>query len=106
MILAAFNFRDLLHPLVLFGFLGQFVFMARFVVQWYESERRQRSVMPVSFWYISLVGGAILFVYAVLREDIVFMAGQALGMVIYIRNIMLIQLRLARIRTRSSGSAA
>lgn len=106
MILAALNFRDLLNPLVLFGFLGQFVFMLRFMVQWYESERRQRSVMPVSFWYISLVGGAILFVYALLREDIVFMAGQALGMVIYIRNIMLIQLRLARIRTRSSGSAA
>lgn len=106
MILAALNFNDLLNPLVLFGFLGQFVFMLRFLVQWYESERRRRSVMPVSFWYISLVGGSILFVYALLREDIVFMAGQALGMLIYVRNIMLIQLRLARIRTRSSSSVA
>ncbi len=89
---------ELRHPLVLFGFAGQFVFMLRFLVQWLVSERRGRSMVPVAFWYLSCAGGLMLLIYAVLREDLVFMTGQSLGLVIYLRNLALIHSRRRRLR--------
>lgn len=98
--LATFSWRDFIQPLALFGFAAQFVFMMRFLIQWFVSERRGRSYVPVIFWWISLLGGVMLFVYAYLREDLVIMAGQLLGSVIYARNLMLIYRRQARMRDR------
>jgi lipid-A-disaccharide synthase-like uncharacterized protein len=72
------------------GFLGQFVFSMRFIVQWLASEKRRESVIPIAFWYISLIGSALLFTYATYRRDPVFMVGQGFGAVVYIRNLMLI----------------
>jgi lipid-A-disaccharide synthase-like uncharacterized protein len=66
------------------------MFMMRFVVQWVASERARRSVMPVAFWFFSVAGGALLFVYAIHRQDPVFIAGQGAGLFIYLRNISLI----------------
>ncbi|QQR68460.1 MAG: lipid-A-disaccharide synthase N-terminal domain-containing protein [Alphaproteobacteria bacterium] len=81
------------------GFLGQALFMMRFVVQWIASERARRSVIPHVFWYFSLGGGAVLLAYAIHRQDPVFIAGQGLGLVIYMRNLAL--LRRARIDSAS-----
>ena len=39
------------------GFLGQALFTARFLVQWMASERKRDSVVPVAFWWLSLLGG-------------------------------------------------
>ncbi|WP_134725004.1 lipid-A-disaccharide synthase N-terminal domain-containing protein [Paracoccus luteus] len=75
---------------VLFGFMAQGLFMMRFLVQWIASERAKRSVVPVAFWYFSLAGGLTLLAYAIHRRDPVFMVGQALGTVIYLRNLWLI----------------
>ncbi len=75
------------------GFAGQIVFSLRFLVQWIASERRRESVIPIAFWYISLVGTTLLFAYATYRKDPVFMLGQAFGFVVYIRNLMLINRR-------------
>ncbi len=72
------------------GFLGQACFSARFLVQWIASERRRQSVVPVYFWYFSVVGGLILLAYAIHRMDPVFILGQAAGLVIYARNLYLI----------------
>ena len=72
------------------GFLGQSLFSARFIVQWVVSEKRRRSVTPVAFWYFSLAGGVILLAYAIHRQDKVFMVGQAAGLLVYVRNLMLI----------------
>jgi lipid-A-disaccharide synthase-like uncharacterized protein len=72
------------------GLFGQMLFSARFIIQWIASERVRRSVIPVAFWYFSLAGGLTLLAYAVHRRDPVFMLGQALGLVIYLRNIWLI----------------
>ena len=72
------------------GFLGQTMFFGRFLVQWIVAERRRESVVPVSFWYLSIAGGLILLAYALHRHDPVFIAGQALGSVVYVRNLMLI----------------
>ncbi len=72
------------------GFIGQLLFTSRFVVQWIASERAQRSVVPLAFWWFSLAGGATLLAYALWRRDPVFALGQASGLVIYTRNLMLI----------------
>jgi lipid-A-disaccharide synthase-like uncharacterized protein len=73
------------------GFLAQLMFSMRFVVQWIASERARRSIVPETFWYFSLVGGAMLFAYAIYRFDPVFMLGQGMGLIIYGRNIYFIR---------------
>jgi lipid-A-disaccharide synthase-like uncharacterized protein len=62
----------------------------RFVVQWIASERARQSVMPVAFWFFSIGGGVLLLIYALYRRDPVFIAGQAFGLVVYIRNLYFI----------------
>ena len=73
------------------GLLGQALFSLRFVVQWISSEREQRSVIPVAFWYLSIAGSLTLFAYAAHRRDLVFMVGQGAGIVIYARNLALLR---------------
>ena len=80
------------------GFAGQLLFSARFIVQWVLSERKGRSYIPMAFWYFSIAGGMTLFAYAIHRQDPVFIAGQAFGLIIYLRNLTLI----ARERTKAS----
>lgn len=75
---------------VIVGFIGQFTFGARFLIQWICSEYRQESHIPVAFWYLSIVGGLILLMYAVSRRDPVFIMGQSMGVIIYARNLRLI----------------
>ena len=72
------------------GFVAQFAFTMRFLVQWVASEKAGRSVVPVAFWFFSIGGGLLLLIYAIKRQDPVFIAGQALGLFIYARNLMLI----------------
>lgn len=72
------------------GFLGQGLFFCRWVIQWIASERKAESQVPISFWYMSLIGGLITLTYAIYREDPVFIAGQSIGSIVYIRNLMLI----------------
>ena len=76
---------------VFIGLSGQVVFFLRFFVQWIASERKGDTVIPVTFWYLSILGGAILFIYAVHIGDLVFIAGQGMGLLIYIRNLFLIR---------------
>ena len=89
---------------VAFGLLGQVIFMGRMVLQWLVSEREKRSVVPPTFWFMSLVGSAMLLIYFVWRWDIVGMLGQGLGSAIYVRNIMLIR-RHARITNGEAAAA-
>jgi len=86
-----------LTPWTAVGFVGQAFFGSRFLVQWIASERRKQSHFPIVFWYISLIGAAILTTYAVARGDIVFTLGQGLPIVIYVRNLMLIKRHRARL---------
>ncbi len=77
------------------GFAAQGIFASRFIIQWIASEREKRSVIPMAFWYLSFFGGLLLTVYAVFRKDPVFILGQASGLFVYTRNIIL-RLREAR----------
>jgi len=76
---------------VLVGFIGQALFGSRFLLQWLASEQARRSVIPTAFWYLSLAGSSILLAYAIHRDDPVFIAGQAGGLAIYLRNLHLIK---------------
>lgn len=73
------------------GFGGQALFFMRFFLQWLQSEKQQKSVIPVSFWYFSLAGSSLLLVYAIVRHDVVFIVGQSTGFFIYLRNIYFIR---------------
>ena len=82
------------------GFAGQLMFTSRFLVQWLASERVGRSIVPVAFWWFSLAGGATLLAYALWRRDPVFAIGQASGLFIFTRNLVLIE------RNRKGGNPA
>jgi len=72
------------------GFVAQGLFSLRFLIQWVASERQKRSVVPVGFWYLSLLGSALLLIYAIYRRDPVFILGQSAGLFIYARNLFFI----------------
>ncbi len=73
-----------------FGVLAQVVFGARFIVQWITSERAGRSVIPLSFWFLSIAGGLMTLVYGFVRREPVIIIGQGLSTAIYLRNLALI----------------
>ena len=83
------------------GFLGQALFTARFVMQWVVSEKKCDSVVPVAFWWLSLLGGTALLAYAIFRRDPVIITGQGMGLFVYTRNLMLVG--KARARRAQSG---
>ena len=76
---------------VIIGFIGQFMFTMRFMVQWIASEKVQKSVIPTSFWIFSILGGSIVLAYAIHKEDPVFIVGQAAGLLIYFRNLYFVK---------------
>ena len=75
---------------LLLGYGGQLVLGSRFYVQWIASEKRRRSVMPVVFWWLSLVGGLMTLAYAIYRMDGPFIMANLGGPPIYARNLFLI----------------
>jgi lipid-A-disaccharide synthase-like uncharacterized protein len=83
-----------------FGILAQLFFTARFLVQWISSERAGKSVIPMAFWFFSMGGGLMTLVYGVVKREPIIIIGQALSIVIYVRNIMLI------VKERSARRAA
>ena len=86
--------------LVLFGYIGQLMFTMRFLVQWIATERARKSVFPVAFWFFSIGGGVLLFVYALMKKDPVFILGQGFGVFIYARDLYFVY------RERRAGQVA
>lgn len=75
---------------LIFGLAGQGLFAARFVIQWIKSEKAKKSIMPIHFWYFSIIGGFVTFIYALHLGDPVFIIGQFFGLFVYARNLYLI----------------
>ena len=73
------------------GLLGQVLFMMRFIVQWIHSERHQKSLIPISFWYFSLLGSVIVLAYGIHKTELVIIVGQLPGTLVYVRNLILIK---------------
>ena len=76
---------------IILGLAGQLMFSAKFLVQWIMSEKRKKSVVPISFWFLSVFGSFLLLIYAIYRKDIVFTLGQLFGFIVYIRNLLIIK---------------
>lgn len=85
---ATHSIKDLIWLTV--GFSGQLLFAMRFVVQWICSEKQRKSVIPLAFWYFSIIGSAILLLYAIYKKDLVFISGQLFGFIVYGRNLYFI----------------
>lgn len=85
-----------------FGLLGNLAFFSRFLVQWVQSERAGRSLVPLSFWYLSLAGSLVLLVYAIHRRDPIFTLAYLPNTVVYVRNLVLIR----RCETKDPDRAA
>ena len=76
---------------IILGLAGQLMFSARFLVQWIASEKRKKSVVPISFWFLSLFGSFLLLIYEIYKKDIFFTLGQLFGFIVYIRNLLIIK---------------
>jgi lipid-A-disaccharide synthase-like uncharacterized protein len=76
---------------LLVGFLAQACFFLRFLIQWIASEKRKQSVIPMSFWYFSILGAVGLLSYSIYRKDPVFIAGQSMSLFVYLRNIIFLR---------------
>ena len=72
------------------GYAGNAAFATRFIIQWIVSERAGKSIIPVQFWYMSIVGSVILAVYAFHTGDLVVIFAFAPNSLVYIRNLMLL----------------
>lgn len=93
------------RPMAIVGLIGQACFFSRFLVQWIVSERQGKSTVPVLFWYLSIVGGSLVLVYAVWLKEPVFTLGQSVGLIVYVRNLWLIRKEKRRLKVNgSSGS--
>ena len=72
------------------GVLGQGIFGVRFLIQWLRSEQVGHSVIPIAFWYCSLIGGVITVTYTLHLQAWPLLMGQAMPIPIYLRNIYMI----------------
>lgn len=90
----------------LVGLGGQLMFFGRMLVQWVTAERSGQVVVPASFWWMSMIGGIMLFVYFVWRQEMIGALGQSTGIVIYARNLRLIGKQNRRRATAERRAAA
>lgn len=75
---------------IVIGLAGQLFFTLRFLIQWISSERKRESVVPILFWYFSIIGSLLLLMYSIHRRDPVFILGQSFGSIVYFRNLYFI----------------
>jgi lipid-A-disaccharide synthase-like uncharacterized protein len=75
---------------VVVGTFGQLTFFSRWVVQLIYSEKNKSSIIPVGFWWLSLFGGLITFIYAKHINSFPFMLAQGVGILVYSRNLYLV----------------
>jgi lipid-A-disaccharide synthase-like uncharacterized protein len=86
------------HIWALVGGGGTALFASRFIVQWFQSEREGRSVIPVAFWYCSIGGGIVTLAYTLHLKSVPLSIGQASGLIVYARNLYLIFRERAALR--------
>ncbi|MBT5552030.1 MAG: lipid A biosynthesis protein [Nitrospina sp.] len=89
---------------LIIGFVGQALFGARFIIQWIVSEKKGESTIPLAFWYCSIGGAMVLLTYAIHRQDPVFIVGQSLGSIIYVRNLVLIDRKRKALASEGMGN--
>jgi lipid-A-disaccharide synthase-like uncharacterized protein len=81
--------KDISVALMIWGLAGQVVFTFRFILQWFYSEKKKQSTLPIEFWIFSILGSIMVLSYAIIRRDPVLFVGQLFGFVVYFRNTLL-----------------
>jgi lipid-A-disaccharide synthase-like uncharacterized protein len=72
------------------GWVGNLTFTSRFIVQWYATEKLKRVVVPVAFWWLSLIGSLLLLAFAIFADhQSVFIFAYAFTWIPYIRNLVI-----------------
>lgn len=74
-----------------FGTLGITLFASRFWLQWWLAEKEKKSTLSKPFWWMSLIGALVSVVYFVRLGDLVNVLGYGVGLIPYVRNLMLIK---------------
>jgi lipid-A-disaccharide synthase-like uncharacterized protein len=69
------------------GWMGQGAYFTRTLWQWAASERAGRGVAPAGYWRLSVLGALGLLSYAALGQDPVILVGQAVNLLVYLRNL-------------------
>ena len=75
--------------LLIFGLIGQVLFTVRFIIQFVASHRKKESILPMAFWWSSIIGSLCILSYGYFRRDWVFIIGHSFGLFSYSRNILL-----------------
>ena len=73
------------------GSVGFFLFASRFWLQWWMAEKAKKSYLPEAFWWVSVFGALIIITYSIKISDSVNLIAPAIGLIPYLRNLMLIQ---------------
>lgn len=73
------------------GTIGYLLFSSRFWIQWWFAEQAHTSLLPLAFWWLSLTGALLSIAYFLQMNDTVNLIGPLIGLVPYIRNLMLSQ---------------
>jgi len=84
-----FDTNKLLWKII--GFSGMFIFGSRTFVQWVHSERHKESKIPVTYWWLSVIGTVLCLAYALRQKDSVFILMYLFNMIPYVRNLMLVR---------------
>ena len=77
------------HLWKVLGWTGNVIFFSRFFVQWIATERRKQVVVPLSFWWLSLIGSILLLAYGLWQRDSVFIFAYAFTWIPYIRSLVI-----------------
>ncbi len=73
----------------LVGFAGMLLFASRFWIQWWLAEKEGKSYLGKPFWWTSLFGALLSLLYFIRLSDPVNIIGYSVGLLPYIRNLML-----------------
>lgn len=93
------DLRIWLYPL---GVLPLIFFSARFLIQWLVSEWKGRSVVPKSFWILSLAGHTLMVLHTLVQLQFHVCITQACSGVISWRNLNLMGSEKRRVATKTA----
>ena len=80
---------DIPIEIIILGFIAQFFFSTRVIIQWFYTEREAKVITPTIYWILSLSASLLFFMYGYFRDDFAIMFGQFIGYYIYIRNLQI-----------------
>lgn len=87
---------------LILGFSAQAAILVCVGIHLAASHKRRKLVMPPSIGYVGLVATLMLMIYASLRHDVVFVAGQFINALICVRLLVLIRRAQEKLRQPAS----